>query len=150
MNPMLHLLLAEDNLVNQKVALHMLQRLGYKADVAANGLEALDALERQAYDVVLMDVQMPELDGIAATRKIRATLARERQPIIIAMTAGVMPQEQADCDQAGMDLFLSKPVRVEDLVESLRQAEALRQQRAACLDEPVPVTVLNRPALAVR
>jgi signal transduction histidine kinase/CheY-like chemotaxis protein len=147
-NPSLRLLLAEDNLVNQKVALHMLRRLGYSADVAANGVEALEALERQAYDVVLMDVQMPEMDGIAATRKIRATLPNERQPVIIAMTAGVMPEERAACESAGMELFLSKPVSVDDLVDALRQAGAMYQRNLRSVDAPVVSAASSAPATA--
>ena len=145
LNPALRLLLAEDNLVNQKVATHMLHRLGFKADVAANGLEAIAALERQPYDVVLMDVQMPEMDGITAAQRIRATLPAELQPVIAAMTAGVMPEEQAACADAGMELFLSKPVRVEDLVEALRQAEAIRLQKVADGSKPVPTRPLGKP-----
>jgi signal transduction histidine kinase/DNA-binding response OmpR family regulator len=145
-NPSLRLLLAEDNLVNQKVAQHMLQRLGCHTDVVANGMEALDALERQAYDVVLMDVQMPEMNGIEATRRIRATLPNERQPIIVAMTAGVMPEERAACESAGMELFLSKPVSVDDLVEALRQAEAMRLREFRPTAPTHPIIASGNPA----
>jgi CheY-like chemotaxis protein len=114
--------------------------------VAANGLEAIEALQRQPYDVVLMDVQMPEMDGITAAQRIRATLPAEHQPVIAAMTAGVMPEERAACADAGMELFLSKPVRVEDLVEALRQAEALRLQKVGDGGKPVPARPLGKPA----
>jgi CheY-like chemotaxis protein len=103
-------------------------------------------LQRQPYDVVLMDVQMPELDGIAATRRIRTIISTRRQPVIVAMTAGVMPDERAACDAVGMDIFLCKPVRVEDLVEVLRQAEALRLQRMPRIEGAIPSVTLSRPA----
>jgi CheY-like chemotaxis protein len=109
----LRILLAEDNAVNQKVALQMLNRLGYRADIAANGLEVLQALERQPYDVVLMDVQMPEMDGIDATKKIR-----ERWPggpKIIAVTAYALEGDRERFIQAGMDDYISKPIQIEEL-----------------------------------
>ena len=106
----LHILVTEDNPVNQKVALHLLKRLGYHADLAANGLEALAALTRQDYDVVLMDVHMPEMDGLEATCTIRRQLPPDRQPTIIALTAAAMREDQDACLAAGMDDYLSKPV----------------------------------------
>jgi CheY-like chemotaxis protein len=110
----LRILLAEDNVVNQKVALLILNKLGYEADVAANGIEVLDALQRQPYDLILMDVQMPEMDGLEATRQIRASLL-SRQPRIIAMTAYAMQGDRAQCIAAGMDDYISKPMRAQDL-----------------------------------
>jgi len=118
----LSILLAEDNVVNQKVALGILRRLGYSADIAANGLEALDALKRQKYDVVLMDIQMPEMDGITATKYIRSDWPSTQQPIIIALTANAMGQQRDEYLKAGMDDFVSKPVRVQMLEASLRRA----------------------------
>ncbi len=115
----LHILLAEDNSTNQKLALLMLERLGYRADVAANGLEVLDALHRQRYDVILMDVQMPELEGLEATRRIRAEFPAEAQPYIIAMTANVMQGDREQCLQAGMNGYLGKPIRFEELVDAI-------------------------------
>jgi PAS domain S-box-containing protein len=121
-SPLRSILVAEDNPVNQKVALRMLERAGYQADIAANGLEVLDALESHPYDIVLMDVQMPEMDGLEATRHIRTTLPPERQPHIIAMTAHAIEGDRERCLEAGMDDYLSKPVRMELLVEALNQA----------------------------
>ena len=115
----LRILLAEDHVTNQKLALLMLKRLGYRADVAANGLEVLDALARQQYDVVLMDVQMPEMDGLEATRQIRRQWSGEQSPRIVAMTAGAMHEDHERCLTAGMDDYISKPVRVEKLVSAL-------------------------------
>jgi CheY-like chemotaxis protein/HPt (histidine-containing phosphotransfer) domain-containing protein len=118
----LRILLAEDNVVNQKVATKTLEKLGYRADVAANGLEVLDALARQPYDVVLMDVQMPELDGLGASRRIRREVPPARQPRIIAMTANAMQSDRELCLAAGMDDYVSKPVRVEELVAALERS----------------------------
>jgi CheY-like chemotaxis protein len=115
----LHILLAEDNAVNQKLALLMLERLGYRASVAANGNEVLAAILRQHFDVVLMDVQMPEMDGLEATRRIRAEFPAEAQPRIIAMTANAMKEDRAVCLSAGMDDYISKPIQVRQLVGSL-------------------------------
>jgi CheY-like chemotaxis protein len=115
----LRILLAEDNVVNQKVALRILERLGYRADVAANGLEVLEALERQSYDVVLMDVQMPEMDGVETTHHIVEQWPEERRPRIVAMTAHAMQGDRERYLEVGMDGYISKPVRVEDLVEAL-------------------------------
>jgi PAS domain S-box-containing protein len=115
----LHILLAEDNAVNQKLALRLLSQMGYRADVAANGLEVIKSLERQAYDVILMDVQMPEMDGLEATRQIRQKPPRPERPHIIAMTANAMQGDREICLEAGMDDYVSKPIRVEELVTAL-------------------------------
>ena len=113
-HPALRILLAEDNPVNQKVALHMMQRLGYRADVAANGAEALEAVRRQSYDVVLMDVQMPTMDGLEATRQI-STEQPETRPRIIGLTAHARQSDRDRCLAAGMDDFLTKPLQFDDL-----------------------------------
>jgi CheY-like chemotaxis protein/HPt (histidine-containing phosphotransfer) domain-containing protein len=118
----LRILLAEDNVVNQRVALLLLDRLGYRADLAANGEEALQALGRTPYDVVLMDVQMPELDGLGATRRLRAELPAHRQPWVVAMTASALVEDREACAAAGMDDYLAKPVRREELAAALAQA----------------------------
>ncbi len=116
----LRLLLAEDNIINQKVALRMLRKLGIRADVAANGLEVLEALERQPYDIVLMDVQMPEMDGLGATRAIHNRWPKNA-PHIIAVTAHAMEGDKEKCLQAGMDDYISKPMKMDELVSVLRK-----------------------------
>jgi CheY-like chemotaxis protein/HPt (histidine-containing phosphotransfer) domain-containing protein len=118
----LRLLLAEDNAVNQKLALQMLRKMGYRADVAGDGLEVLEALERQPYDIVLMDVQMPELDGLEAARRIRALdPASFTPPRIIAMTANAMQGDREACLAAGMDDYISKPIKVTELQATLER-----------------------------
>ncbi|MEK7807553.1 MAG: PAS domain S-box protein, partial [Chloroflexota bacterium] len=114
----LKILLAEDNAVNQKLALRMLERMGYRADVVANGLEVLEALQRQPYDLVLMDMQMPEMDGLEATRQIVKEW-KEARPRIIAMTANAMQEDREACLAAGMDDYVSKPVQVADLQNAI-------------------------------
>jgi signal transduction histidine kinase/CheY-like chemotaxis protein len=119
------ILLAEDNAVNQKLTLRLLAQLGYRADVAGNGLEVITALERQPYDVVLMDVQMPELDGLEATRRIRQQWVPPRGPRIIAMTANAMQGDREECLAAGMDDYISKPIRVHDLLSALQRSQSV-------------------------
>ncbi|MEI6102976.1 MAG: response regulator [Methanothrix sp.] len=114
-NQDLRILLAEDNPINQKVALAMLKHLGYKADVAVNGNDVLKILEQKSYDVILMDIQMPEMDGLEATRSIRSSLPGARQPKIIAMTAYTLQGDREQCLAAGMDEYISKPVKMEEL-----------------------------------
>jgi PAS domain S-box-containing protein len=117
----LEVLLAEDNAVNQKVALRFLERLGYRADAVANGLEAITTLERRHYDLVLMDLQMPEMDGLEATRQIRARLPAARQPKIIALTANAMQGDRELCMAAGMDDHISKPVKMQEIAAAIRR-----------------------------
>jgi PAS domain S-box-containing protein len=119
----LRILLAEDNAVNQKVALKILERMGYRADVASNGQEAVQAVERQTYDVVLMDVQMPEMDGVEATAKIRDQFG-ENRPWIIALTANALEGDRERYLGVGMEDYVSKPIRVEELAKALVHAAA--------------------------
>jgi signal transduction histidine kinase/DNA-binding response OmpR family regulator/HPt (histidine-containing phosphotransfer) domain-containing protein/PAS domain-containing protein len=134
----LRVLLAEDNVINQKVAIKMLNRLGYRVDVAGNGLEVLDALMRQIYDVVLMDVQMPEMDGLQTTRLIRQQWPIARQPMIIAMTANAMEGDREECLTAGMNDYVSKPIHMEELREAM----------VACRPLAVPEPIAVFPAKA--
>jgi CheY-like chemotaxis protein len=115
----LRILLAEDNISSQKLTLQMLKKLGYKADTVANGIEALQALERQHYDVVLMDVKMPEMDGLQATRIIRQRW--QDGPKIIAITAYALEGDREKCLEAGMDDYISKPIDKEDLARALQK-----------------------------
>jgi CheY-like chemotaxis protein len=118
----LRILLAEDNVMNQKLALRLLQQMGYRADLASNGLEVIESIERQPYDVVLMDVQMPEMDGLEASRRIVARWQPDERPRIVAMTANAMAGDREECLAAGMDDYMTKPIRVDALVEALLQA----------------------------
>jgi CheY-like chemotaxis protein len=115
----LRVLLAEDNAVNQQLALRLLEKLGYGADVAVNGLGALEALRRRSYDVVLMDVEMPEMDGLDAARCIHREWPGPERPRIIAMTANAMQGDREMCLAAGMDDYVSKPIRLDELAEAL-------------------------------
>jgi len=123
----LTLLLAEDNPVNQKVALGMLRRLGYTADVAANGFEVLQALEKKPYDVILMDIQMPQMDGLDATRRIRGRENSANQPCIIAMTAYALDGDREEFLNAGMNYYISKPIRIEELKTTLERCSLARK-----------------------
>jgi CheY-like chemotaxis protein/nitrogen-specific signal transduction histidine kinase len=115
----LRILLAEDNLVNQKVAIHMLKKIGYQADVVMNGLEAIETLQKSIYDVVLMDLQMPKMDGIEATRHIISRFPPERRPQIVAMTANAMEGDREICLAAGMNDYITKPINIEQLAKAL-------------------------------
>ena len=137
----LRILIAEDNAVNQKVALSLLERIGYRADVVANGQEAIDALLRQAYNVILMDGQMPEMDGMEATRLIRREMPADQQPYIIAMTADALQGDRERYLAAGMNDYISKPVRLEDLVRAL-----MRDKRSG--DGSQPAAAAAPPAAA--
>ena len=118
----LRVLVAEDNGVNQKVALGMLRHLGYRADLAADGVEAVAAVRRVPYDVVFMDLQMPELDGMDATRQIHSEHPKGRRPRIIALTANAFDEDREACLAAGMDDYLSKPLKTEMLEAALQRA----------------------------
>lgn len=118
----LHILLAEDNIFNQKVALKFLENLGYRADVAENGIEVMKALQERFYEVILMDVQMPNMDGMETVRYIRKHFPPDQQPWIIAMTAHALQEDRQRCLEAGMDDYVSKPIQLEELAKVLRKA----------------------------
>jgi len=142
----LRILLAEDNQTNQKLALLLLERLGYRADVVENGREVLEALRHHEYDTVLMDVQMPELDGIEATRLIRGEFSPERQPHIIAVTANAMRKDRDVCVAAGMNDYISKPIEIREVVESLAHARALLDLKQAPNRAAAPAPAASAPA----
>ncbi|MEM0979636.1 MAG: response regulator [Cyanobacteria bacterium P01_H01_bin.58] len=124
----LRILVAEDNLVNQQLACQWLGKMGYRPDVVGNGYEAIDALERQSYDVILMDVHMPEMDGLTATAKICEQWSASERPYIIALTANAMKGDRERCLTVGMDNYISKPLRVDDLMAVLKQVHPLQGQ----------------------
>ncbi len=115
----LRILVAEDNLINQKLAVKLLERLGYRPDIAGNGIEAVEALRRQTYNIVLMDVQMPEMDGLEATRRIRKEWPGDSGPRIVALTANAFKSDREQCLDAGMDAYLSKPIQIRELLAAL-------------------------------
>ena len=121
----MRILVAEDNPSNRRVLVEMLKRLGYRADAVADGTEVIQALERQDYDLVLMDVKMPEMDGITATQVIRK-LRPENAPKIIAITAFALKGDREKCLEAGMDDYISKPVKISDLADVLRKCQLSR------------------------
>jgi signal transduction histidine kinase/DNA-binding response OmpR family regulator len=146
----LRILIAEDVLVNQQVALRMLDRLGYKADVSANGSEALEAVRSSRYDVVLMDMQMPVMDGLESTRRIRREVEPDFQPYIIAMTANAMAGDRERCLAADMNDYVSKPVKIETLATALGKAPSRSdhapnvRKRQASQPAPVPAPIEDR------
>jgi CheY-like chemotaxis protein len=125
----LRILLAEDNLVNQKVATRMLERLGYRIDAVANGAEALEALRKKTYDIVLMDVHMPVMNGLDATKQVIAEWGDE-SPWITALTAGAMKENRDECFAAGVNDFLTKPINVSELQEGLTRCFRKRKVAA--------------------
>jgi GAF domain-containing protein/CheY-like chemotaxis protein/HPt (histidine-containing phosphotransfer) domain-containing protein len=146
----LRILLAEDNVVNQKLAIRLLEKLGYRANVVANGLEALEALGRQSYDLLLSDVQMPEMDGLEATRRIIARWPEGQRPWIVAMTAEAMSGDRERCLEAGMNDYLAKPIRVDELVAAIkrtpRRESTTTAPRSVTKDGPIDSKVLTRLA----
>ncbi|MBD2610133.1 response regulator [Nostoc punctiforme FACHB-252] len=143
--PKLRILLTEDNLVNQKIALKQLKNLGYSADIANNGKEALEVLEKIPYDLILMDCQMPILDGLETTKEIHrwqeSQFASGRRPVVIAMTANAMKEDKQMCLDAGMDDYLTKPVMKEDLAAMLEHWESIivrvKQTNFSLVDLPI-------------
>jgi PAS domain S-box-containing protein len=143
----LRILLAEDNPTNQILAREVLGRLGYAVEVAGNGLEVLDALKRRAFDAILMDVQMPEMDGLEATREIRRLFAAEDQPRIIALTADAMEEDRRRCLAAGMDDYLSKPLLLPELIGALERSPVRKAPpRGTSSRPPSAVAALAGPA----
>jgi GAF domain-containing protein/CheY-like chemotaxis protein len=144
----LRILLAEDNVVNQKLAIRLLEKLGYRADVVGNGLEAIEALERQTYDLLLSDVQMPEMDGLEATRRILERWPDGERPWIVAMTAEAMSGDRERCLAAGMNDYLAKPIRVDELVAAIkrtpRRGPVVADARPPAANGPIDETVLTR------
>ncbi len=126
----LRILLADDNVVNQRVAVRLLERFGYRPDVASNGLEVLAAIERQVYDVVLMDLQMPEMDGLEAARRITERSEPGSRPRLIALTANVLKEDREQCAAAGMDDFLAKPMHLAELQDALLRCERITNSGA--------------------
>ena len=124
----LRILLAEDNVVNQRVAVRLLERFGYRPDVASNGLEVLAAVERQAYDVVLLDIQMPEMDGIETAHRITRQFEPGKRPRLIALTANVLKNDRELCAGAGMDDFIAKPMHFAELQQALLRCERVHQR----------------------
>jgi CheY-like chemotaxis protein len=133
-------LLVEDNVVNQKVAVQILRRMGYEPDVASNGVEAVEACGRQHYDLVFMDVQMPEMDGLEATRQICARWpAAADRPKIIAMTANVMQGDREKCQQAGMDDYVAKPIRAVEIARAVARVMGTEQEHPDKVPAPTAV-----------
>ena len=124
-------LLAEDNVVNQRVAQKLFSKIGLDVDIVFDGEAAVAAANAQPYDLIVMDIEMPDMDGIAATNHIRSLLPDDRVPYIVALTANAMNSERDNYLKSGMDDYLSKPIDVEALTESLVAAKKLREKRAA-------------------
>jgi two-component system, sensor histidine kinase and response regulator len=150
----IRILLAEDNIINQKVALRHLERIGYRADVATNGKEVLEALERIPYDLIFMDVQMPEMDGFEATAAIRRKEREKGGHIpIIAMTAHAMKGDRERCLEAGMDDYLSKPIQPQGLIDAIARwldNEALGKSKVSSLDPAEPKKVYDHERVMQR
>ena len=132
--------------MNQKLAIRLLEKLGYRANVAGNGLEAIEALERQPYDLLLSDVQMPEMDGLEATRRIIERWPEGERPWIVAMTAEAMSGDRERCLEAGMNDYLAKPIRVDELVAAIKRTPRRAGRSAGC--RPSGDGTIDRASLA--
>jgi CheY-like chemotaxis protein len=144
-NPPLRILAAEDNVLNQKLICKMLEQLGHRVTTVGHGEEVLDALQRQSYDVVLMDVQMPQMDGLAATKHIRQQGTSADDPYIIAMTGHVSDEDKDACFNAGMNAYLTKPIRFNALADVLERCQLPRAFQEPSLEpEPLDTEILNQ------
>jgi CheY-like chemotaxis protein len=138
-------LLAEDNVVNQKVAVRMLEKLGCRVDVVANGLEAVEAVKRVPYDLILMDCQMPDLDGYGAARQIRSDQGPHQHTPIVALTASALESDRQRCLDAGMDEYLAKPVSLAGLADALRRwSEQRGQDQGSKLPSSAPTAAVRQ------
>lgn len=122
----INILIAEDNLINQKLVTHVLSKMGYKIDIAENGIEVIQALKKKDYDLIFMDVQMPEMDGLEATSIIVNNWPRASRPVIIAMTANAMIGDKEKCIEAGMDDYMSKPIVLSDIKTKIEKWGTLK------------------------
>ena len=143
----LRILLADDHTTNQKLGRMILKRLGYTSDIAGNGLEVIEAVARQSYDVILMDIEMPEMDGMEATRRIIADYPEHRRPKVIAVTANAMDGDREKFIAAGMSDYVSKPIRVDALVEALQSCCGEKAKEAANMANQEPAAVFDPAAL---
>ena len=141
----IRILVAEDNMVNQKVALKILDKMGFRADIAANGIEVLEALQRIKYDVIFMDILMPEMDGFEATKQIIKKYKPEDRPKIIAMTANAMQGDKEICIEAGMDDYISKPVRIEEIQNVIiKWAELIAKEKNELVNNLIGKKIENK------
>jgi CheY-like chemotaxis protein/HPt (histidine-containing phosphotransfer) domain-containing protein len=134
-------LLADDNPINQKVGVSVLQKLGYRADIAQNGIEVLQSLEQKAYDILFLDVQMPEMDGLETARRIAQRWPAEKRPRIIAMTGNALIGDREKCLEAGMDDYITKPIRIADLQSALERWASPRPKKSDTSFLARPVTI---------
>jgi CheY-like chemotaxis protein len=121
MLPPMNILIAEDNSINQKLIVRILKILGEEVDIANNGLEALNAALKKKYDIILMDIQMPEMDGYEATHRIRSDVSKAHQPVIIAMTANALQGDREKCMEAGMNDYMSKPILIDEVTRVIKK-----------------------------
>jgi CheY-like chemotaxis protein len=146
----LRILVAEDNPINLRLTVRILEQMGYRPDVAANGLEVLDALDRQHYDIVFMDIQMPEMDGLEATSHIRSTMPQDAGPVIIAVTANAMTEDRQRCIDAGMNDYLSKPVRLNDVQDMLlRWGDFRPRERVSVSSDDAVIELLDAQTIGM-
>ena len=143
----LKILLAEDNAVNQQLALMLLEKMGYRADVVGNGLEVLEALNRQVYDLVLMDVHMPEMDGLETAQQICAKWPIESRPYMIAVTANAIQGDRDRCLTAGMDDYITKPIQISELVRALTTCKSKISDSEPGLKKPIPTESVEEATL---